>query len=216
MKSIRTPRPRCSPALAPSDGVAAGRVRGRPRFARTDRGDIFINEGVAQADGSLNWTGTRKVNTDGTATDQWNPAIAVNPTGTQLFVGYYSRQDDLYNNALFDPFPIRNTSFPPLFPGTTTSTPPTSTWLYDHVWAQENVCLDANAMVVNSCDPNCCVTGEKVTSGSDYRNFMADDYTWASADGIYFYYAWCDRSLPYVAGGHSRPDANIFMGKVKQ
>jgi hypothetical protein len=215
MKSIRTPRPRCSPALAPSDGerVAAGRVRGRPR---DDRGDIFINEGEALSDGSLNWTGTRKVNTDGTATDQWNPAIAVNPTGTQLFVGYYSRQDDLYNNALFDPFPIRNTSFPPLFPGTTTSTPPTSTWLYDHVWAQENVCLDANAMVVNSCDPNCCVTGEKVTSGSDYRNFMADDYTWASADGIYFYYAWCDRSLPYVAGGHSRPDANIFMGKVKQ
>jgi len=30
-----------------------------------------------------------------TSTDQWNPAIAVNPAGTEYyFIGYYSRQED--------------------------------------------------------------------------------------------------------------------------
>jgi hypothetical protein len=228
MKSIRTPRPRCSPALAPSDGerVAAGRVRGRPRF---DRGAIFINEGVAQSDGALNWTGTRKVNIDGTATDQWNPAVAVNPAGTQLFVGYYSRQDDPNNNALikaygvkaslangftnatFDPFPIRNNAFAPLFPGTLASTPRQNWWLYDHVWPQDNVCFDQNADVIVPV-PNIC---DSLNSGG-YSHFMGDDYTWASADGTYFYYAWCDRAESYSAGGHTRPDANIRFGKIKQ
>jgi hypothetical protein len=234
MKSIRTPRPRCSPALAPSDGVVAGRVRGRPRFDRTDRGDIFINEGVAQADGSLNWTGTRKVNTDGTATDQWNSAIAVNPAGTQLFVGYYSRQDDPNNNALikacgskanlahgfatatFDAFPFRNTAFAPLFPGTLASTPPQNWWMYDHVWVQTDVCLETDSTVVEPCDPVAWNMDDKLVSTIYYQNFMADDYTWASADGTYFYYAWCDRSGSYSAAGHTRPDANIRLGKIKQ
>jgi hypothetical protein len=235
MKSIRKTRPRCSPALAPSDGerVAAGRVRGRPRFAWTDRGDIFINEGVAQSDGALNWTGTRKVNIDGTATDQWNPAVAVNPAGTQLFVGYYSRQDDPNNNALikaygvkvklapgfanalFDPFPIRNTAFTTLFPGTLASTPHQNWWMYDHVWMQTDVCLETDATVAEPCNPVDWQLFGNI-SGSAYQHFNADDYTWSSADSTYFYYAWCDRAESYSAGGHTRPDANIRLGKVKQ
>ena len=66
----------------------------------TDRGDIFINEGVPQGDGSLNWTAVRKVNNDGTATDQWNPSVVINPVGTEIFIGYYSRQGDPSSNAL--------------------------------------------------------------------------------------------------------------------
>jgi hypothetical protein len=215
-------------------GGAAGGVRARPRFAWTDRGDIFINEGVAQSDGALNWTGTRKVNTDGTTTDQWNPAVAVNPAGTRLFVGYYSRQDDLYTNswikaygvkaslsngftnALFDPFPIRNTAFVPLFAGTTNSTPSVDFWLYDHVWVQTNVCLETDATVVEPCDPAAWLLDFNTVSAGIYQNFNADDYTWAGADGTYFYYAWCDRSDPYSCEGHTRPNANIRLGKIRQ
>jgi len=196
----------------------------------TDRGDIFINEGVPQADGSLNWTGVRKLNNDGTTTDQWNPSIAINPAGTVLFVGYYSRQGDPSNNALikaygaktilangfatatFDVFPISATAFPPLFPGTTTSTPSCDTWKYDHVWAQTGVCLDDNAMF-----PDCLIwpTCQHPTD-STFQHFMADDYTWASAHGSYFFHAWCDRSETYFTGGNSRPDPNIRLGKIKQ
>ena len=129
----------------------------------TDRGDIFINEGVPQADGSLNWTGERKVNHDGTVSDHRNPSIAINAAGTQLFAGSYSRQADSANNALieayrakanlanglatatFEVIPISSTAFPPLFPGALTSTPPANTWMYDHVWAQAGVCLNTSA-----------------------------------------------------------------------
>ena len=43
--------------------------------ATDDRGDIFLNEGVPNADGSLTWTGAQKVNIDVTPTDQWNPVV---------------------------------------------------------------------------------------------------------------------------------------------
>ena len=67
----------------------------------TDRGDIWANE--ASGSGSLTWSGTRKINNDATMTDQWNPAVAVNPAGTLLFIGYYSRQGDPINNSLIKP-----------------------------------------------------------------------------------------------------------------
>jgi hypothetical protein len=195
-----------------------------------DRGDIWINEGVPGENGLLTWTGARKVNNDGTATDQWNPSIAVNDSGTKLFVGYYSRQNDPANNSLikayaakahlangfstatFDVFPISSTAFPPLFPGTDASTPPGDTWKYDHVWVQTGVCFNSAAYVV-PCDNPSKFIGPV---GSPYQNFMADDYTWAAADDTYFYYAWCDRSLPFSSGGNNRPDANVFFGKMRQ
>jgi hypothetical protein len=196
----------------------------------TDRDDVFANEGVPNGDGSLTWTGVRKVNNDGSVTDQWHPSVAVNPAGTQIFLGYYSRQGDPNNNALikaygakaslanglaiatFDVFPISATAFAPLFPGTITSTPPQNTWMYDHVWVQSGVCFDANAYVVDCASPN------KFTGpvNSPYPHFMADDYTWTTADGSYFYYAWCDRADTYFSPGHSRPDPNIRLGKIKQ
>jgi len=78
----------------------------------------------------------RRINNDRTQTDQWNPSIAVNPAGTELLIGYYSRQKDAGNsmimaygakgyitnglaNATFECFPISTNSFPPLFAGTT-------------------------------------------------------------------------------------------------
>ncbi len=32
---------------------------------------------------------------DMTLTDLWEPSIAANPAGTEIFIGYYSRQNNL-------------------------------------------------------------------------------------------------------------------------
>ncbi len=49
--------------------------------------------------------------------------------------------------------------------------------MYDHVWAQTDVCLDANAVVVYPCPSD-----SFWTTGILYQHFIADDYTWASAE----------------------------------
>ncbi|MEK7684586.1 MAG: hypothetical protein AAB466_04100 [Verrucomicrobiota bacterium] len=174
-------------------------------------------------------SGAIKVNKDATQTDQWNPAVAVNPGGTVLFVGYYSRQSRPSQNdlimaygskanissglagATFDMIPI-STAFPPRFPGTVESTPPQNTWMFDHVWLQTDVCLDSNYATVISCPSEIYFP----RSGPQHQHFMADDYTWATTDSSYFYYAWCDRSDTYFSGGNSRPDPNIRLGKIRQ
>ena len=196
----------------------------------TDRGDIFIQEANVAVNGVLtNWSGAIKVNNDRTATDQWNPSIAVSPAGTQVFVGYYSRQSDPSNNALikaygakanisnglvgatFDVFPISNVAFTNLFSGTTNSTPSNKPWLFDPVWAPRDVLLDANARVVS--------TNGVFTTFPTYETFTADDYTWASADGSYFYFAWRDCSdvctNSWMGTNYIRADPNIRFGKVK-
>jgi hypothetical protein len=202
----------------------------------TDRGDIFAREGEPEANGELKWTGAaRKINNDGTATDQWNPSIAVNPSGTQVFIGYYSRQGDAANNAwiraygakaklatglasaTFDVFPVGTSSFTNLFNGTTTSSPPTSPWLYDHVWVQDLVCFDEDARVVN-CGSE--VFWGPLAVGQGYSHFCADDYSWLSADSTYFYFAWRDCSdtcnVTWDQVNYSRADANVRFAKIRQ
>lgn len=197
-----------------------------------DHGDIFLNEGIPNGDGSLSWTNTITVNNDATYTDQWDPAVAVNPAGTELFVGYYSRQSDPSNNALimaygakapitansvtsssFDCFPISTVTFTNLFNGSDSSTPQAEPWLFDHVWVQDGVYLDANADVVATEPPG-------VVSSYGYRNFTADDYTWAVADSSYFYYTWRDCSDTctnnYSGTNYVRADANVRLGKIRQ
>lgn len=202
-----------------------------------DRGDIFVQE-ASGSDGSLTWSGEKTVNNDRTVTDQWNPSVAVSPDGNWVFVGYYSRQSDPNNNAwikgygakayvpnglagsTFDTFPIDSVSFTNLFPGSTTSTPSTSPWLFDNVWCQTGVCLDASARVTT--DTTCCDAFPPtcVKTGNTYQNFCADDYTWVSADSSYFYFAWRDCSLPctnrWGVTDYIRADPNIRFGKIKQ
>jgi hypothetical protein len=200
----------------------------------TDRGDIFAREGEPEANGELKWTAAaRKINNDGTLTDQWNPSIAVNPAGTQLFIGYYSRQVDTSQNrwikaygakaglanglwgATFDVFPISSVSFTNLFPGTLASTPSDKPWLFDHVWTQEGVCLDTSARVMFPCPPD-----PPFTTFDTYRNFCADDYTWATADSTYFYFAWCDRSetctITFDGVPRTRADPNVWLARIRQ
>ena len=199
--------------------------------ATDDRGDIFLNEGVPNADGSLTWTGAQKVNIDVTPTDQWNPSIAVNPAGTKVFIGYYSRQEDIDFNWMIKAygakvevsngqittntcnFPISLAVFPPLFAGIIS---PSAPWNYDAVWCQGNVwMIKSNATYHSEPDPYL-----DFPTPFAYEHFCGDDYTWTVADNNYFYFAWCDRSLscvlPYGGASYLRADANIRFAKIRQ
>jgi hypothetical protein len=210
------------------------------------QGDTFLAEAATNSDGSLTMTGpVRRVNNDRTPTDQWDPAITVKPGGTELFVGYYSRQNDASNswimaygakgdianglsNATFDCFPISPTAFQPLFAGTTAS----SNMQFDVVYPAPQLCLDTNACA--QCVPiwttdssgelswlcTCNTNDLNITAGLSYPNWFQDDTTWADADSNYFYYAWCDRSRTWTNtfDGHqcTRPDADVKFAIIKQ
>lgn len=108
---------------------------------------------VTSSDGGTTWSSRVLVNDDATTNDQWQPSIAINPEGTRLFVGYYSRQLDAGNvmidtycrtatlsgaSVTFDPSQrVSTTSFPvvvgvdPLIVGTYMGD-------YDHASADSN------------------------------------------------------------------------------
>jgi hypothetical protein len=199
----------------------------------TDRGDIFLAEAATNSNCSLAAPLVVRLNSrnnDSTLTDQWNPAIAVKPGGTELFIGYYSRQNDPTNNSLimaygakadvangltnatFTCFPISPTSFPPLFNGTNSPL----NMQFDPVYPPTDfLCFDQYARVVG-LPP--CLSGTK----QDFynSNWFQDDNTWADADSNYFYYAWCDRSRTWTGtiNGqlYSRPDADVKLAKIGQ
>ncbi len=201
-----------------------------------DRGDIFLIEA------SVNWSthalslnyGPRVVNNDSTQTDQWNPSIAANPSGTELFIGYYSRQNDPTTNsramsyaakafitnglslATFECIPVSSTNFLLLFNGTTNSTPPWESWLFDDTWAQGLVCLNgSNAVYDGYATNSLCFNLTDDDTTTVYMHFCADDYTWSSADSNFFYFAWCDRSRIFGTLPNARPDADVRFAKIK-
>jgi hypothetical protein len=122
--------------------------------------------------------------------------------------------------ATFECVPISPTSFPPLFAGSTNSTPPENYWLYDTVWAQRGVCLDTNGVFEGvyegtNCSPGGSSPLEQGT-GETYVHFCADDYTWSVAGSSFFYFAWCDRSRTFGTAPHTRPDADVKLSKIRQ
>ena len=199
----------------------------------TDHGDIYLAEAaITNATHILGPPLIKRVNNDNTFTDQWDPAIAINPAGTELFIGYYSRQNDPVNNsrimaygakayitnglanATFDCFPVSPTDFPPLFAA---PYPHPFDGQFDPVFPQDYVCLDTDAVVVGS-GMGCQAYINTGLSG--ICNFLCDDYTWADADNSYFYYAWCDRSRTWTwtLGGvqYTRPDADVKFARILQ
>ena len=203
-----------------------------------DRGDIFLLEAqVVWSNHSLtNTAGPRKVNTDHTETDQWDPSIVANPSGSELFIGYYSRQNDPTTNSwtmafgarafitnglasvTFDCFPVSPTQFQPMFAGTNA---PSNVWAFEPVWPQGCLCLDTNAVYANviDCTGISCPNWPNQSSGFEtdgtYANFCADDYTWSVSDSNYFYFAWCDRSRTNGIAPKTRPDADIKLAKIR-
>ena len=203
----------------------------------TDQGDIFLADlYLTHSDGSLATPLVVRLNdknNDHTQTDQWDAAIAVNPQGTELFIGYYSRQEDtatanslikaygakVYNivngltNATIDCFPISPTAFPALFNGTNAN----QNLQFDPVYpTNDGLCYDQSARVVAIDYP--CPSNTLFAGGLSY--FFQDDNTWADADTNYFYYAWCDRSRTWTwtafGGQHTRPDADVKFAKIRQ
>jgi hypothetical protein len=156
------------------------------------------------------------VNNDRTETDQWDPAIAVKPGGTELFIGYYSRQNDPASNSLimaygakgniasglasatFECFPISPTSFPPLFNGTND----VENMQFDTLLGPgAPLCWDAYARIVcqpapRGSGPSCPTNTVGTAAGS--QEWFQDDNTWADAHTNYFYYAWSDLSSTYT------------------
>ncbi|HXP62109.1 MAG TPA: hypothetical protein VN829_16550 [Dongiaceae bacterium] len=204
-----------------------------------DQGDIFLAEAAPNADGSLNLTGLLTVNNDHTQTDQWDPAIAAKPGGTELFIGYYSRQNDPASNSLitaygalgnvangltkatFVCFPISTNSFPPLFNGTNAP----ASMQFDPVYPPSvGVCFDqyARAVCLPGAGRPACPTNSRYLVYNS--NWFQDDNTWADADTNYFYYAWCDRSRTWTNSmtltntiyGQPRPDADVKIAKIRQ
>lgn len=62
-----------------------------------DRGNIFFRQSTD--DGST-WSAAVKLNDDNTTRDQWQPALAVTPDGSRLFVGWYDRRLDPANSLI--------------------------------------------------------------------------------------------------------------------
>src|SRR5262249_20504029 len=62
-----------------------------------DKADIFF---TMSSDGGNTWSSPLRVNDDVTTTDQWQPAMALTPDGTHLFITWYHRQTETANANL--------------------------------------------------------------------------------------------------------------------
>jgi len=138
-----------------SDAAAAG---------SGDKADVIL---TFSTDGGATWPAAnqRRINDDATLNDQFAPALAIEPGGTKLFVGWYDRRRDPLNNNI-DTFgaigAIDNTAIPPTFtPG-------------------------VNFRISSESFPPVVDVDDAVPA-----DFMGDHDT-AQADESFFYYSWGD------------------------
>ena len=191
--------------MLPVDSLRAAHVKDL-RFVWCDHSQMYDSAACAKIS-----TDSRGTSVDVSCSRQERPA-------DNDLIRAYGVKADVSNgadNATFDMFPIGPTAFPPLFSGTTAD--PCKWWEYDHVFAQAGVCLNEGAMFVPCSpppDPNYPPWDCTLPTGTTYQHSMADDYTWAAADGSYFYFAWCDRSNSSLFGSNSRPDPNIRFTRI--
>src|SRR5262249_14527751 len=67
-----------------------------------DRADVFFTQST---NGGSTWSSPSKLNDDKGHNDQWQPAIAVTPDGSHVFVAWYDRRLDR-KNLLIDRFGV--------------------------------------------------------------------------------------------------------------
>jgi hypothetical protein len=65
--------------------------------AGADRADVYLRRST---NGGASWSSAIRINNDSTLNDQWQPAIAVSPDGTRLFMGFYDRRLDPENDLI--------------------------------------------------------------------------------------------------------------------
>jgi sugar lactone lactonase YvrE len=144
--------------------------------AGSDRGNIYFTQ---SSDGGATWSAPVQVNDDATTNDQWQPAIAVKPNGTQLFLGWYDRRLDT-GNAMIDTY------------GAVAKINPTT----------HAVSFQPNFRITDQSFP-------AVYGRDSYANYYyMGDYDTASADNTNFYYTWGDNRL-VGAGGFNQPDVRF-------
>ena len=114
-------------AVASPDGVIYLVYADDP--AGTDRADVYV---TATINGGTSWIAAQRVNDDTGTADNWEPAVATNPTGTKIGVSYYDRSSDPSNELMqrwarvgrigqmggavsFNPSLSLGPSFPPVF-----------------------------------------------------------------------------------------------------
>jgi hypothetical protein len=137
----------------------------KPKSAK-DQADVFF---TMSTDGGNTWISPLRVNDDVTTTDQWQPAIALTPDGTHLFITWYDRRNDPTNDSLIDRYGVIGTvsghavSFASNFRITDVSFPPA--FGQDPFWVG--------------------------VGGGGYMG----DYDMATADNNYFYTTWGDNRL---------------------
>lgn len=128
--------------------------------AGADRADVYFTR---SSNNGTSWTTPVRVNDDSTTNDQWQPALAVKPNGTQVFLGFYDRRLDS-GNSLINTF------------ATIGNVDPVS----------GAVTFQANFRVSDAAFPAVYGVDPKVNS-----TYMGD-YDTAAADNSGFFYAWGD------------------------
>lgn len=149
--------------------------------AGTDKADVYM---VMSTDGGATWSARVRVNDDATTTDQWQPTIAVTPSGDGIGVFYYSREEDPVDNNLFKYY--GRTGF--ISGSTVTFTP---SFAISDVASLPEFGRDAN---VNS-------------------TYMGD-YNQAAATATAFHVVWSDNRDDLPGGASSQKDPNIYYESI--
>ncbi len=129
----------------------------------SDHADVFF---TLSTDGGTTWATPMKVNDDTTNTSQWQPTLAVNPSGSRVAVFWYDRRNDPANDTLIDRYGAI---------GTVTG---------------GSVVFDPNFRVTDTSFP--VAFGRDPVVNGVYMG----DYDQAVADNSYFYLTWEDNRNP--------------------
>jgi hypothetical protein len=140
--------------------------------ASGDKADIFFTQ---SSNGGTTWTTPIKINNDTTTTDQWQPALAVTPDGTHIFITWYDRRNDS-TNSLIDRYGVIGS-----ISGSTVT------------FGSNFKITEADAGATTTSFP--AVVGQDPAINSTYMG----DYDVATADNSFFYTTWGDNRLSDAA-----------------
>ena len=141
--------------------------------AGADRGNIFFRQST---NGGATWSAATIVNDDAGTTDQFFPTLAIDPSGTRLFVGWYDRRTT--NNTY-----IANM-------GAIANVNP----------ATNSISFGANFVVSDDIYP--AVFGVDPAINATYMG----DYDTVSATATHFHYSFADNRLPSLARAGNQAD----------
>ena len=142
-----------------------------------DRANIYFTQ---SSDGGATWSALVVVNDDGGSNDQFQPAIAVKPNGTQLFIGFYDRRLDP-SNSLLDTFGA----------------------VADIDTSTHAVTFQPNFRISDASFPE--VFGVDPVVNASYMG----DYDTADADNGSFYYTWGDNRDLNTTGTRNQADVRF-------